>query len=107
MKFVKAFVSIAMSLLLIWALNTKFGDIPPVGKFLNPSTGFWQNAEDKNVPMEENLRLTGLKAKVIIRYDEHSIPHIFAQNDHDLYLAQGYVTARDRLWEMDVQTRQA
>jgi penicillin amidase len=107
MKFAKAVGSIALTLLLVWALNTKFGDIPPLGKFLNPSTGFWQNAENKNAPVIENLSLAGLKAKVVIRYDEHHIPHIFAQNDHDLYLAQGYITARDRLWEMDVQTRQA
>jgi penicillin amidase len=107
MKFAKAFGSLAITLLLIWALNTKFGDIPPIGKFLNPSTGFWQNAESKDASTAENLKLNGLKDKVVIRYDEHRIPHIFAQNDHDLYLAQGYVTARDRLWQMDIQTRSA
>jgi penicillin amidase len=107
MKFAKACISLAITLLLIWALNTKFGDIPPVGKFLNPSTGFWQNAESKDVSTAENLKLNGLKDKVVIRYDEHRIPHIFAKNDHDLYLAQGYVTARDRLWQMDIQTRSA
>jgi penicillin amidase len=35
------------------------------------------------------------------------VPHIFAENDHDLYYAQGYLTARDRLWQMDIQTRSA
>jgi len=107
MKFIKAIISITITLLLIWALQTKFGDIPPLGKFLNPSTGFWQNAESKNMPADESLLLTGLKGKVTIRYDEHMIPHIFAENDHDLYLAQGFVTARARLWEMDIQTRSA
>ncbi len=107
MKFVKAFVSLAVTLLLIWALETKFGDIPPIGEFLNPVTGFWQNAESKNNPSSENLHLNGLQGKVIIKYDDHRIPHIFANNDHDLYFAQGYVTARDRLWQMDIQTRSA
>ncbi len=102
-----AFASTLVTLLVIWALQTKFGDIPPIGKFLNPATGFWQNAESKNVSSEENLRLDGLQDKVIIRYDEHRIPHIFATNDHDLYYAQGYVTACDRLWQMDIQTRSA
>lgn len=74
---------------------------------MSPSEGFWQNAESKNEPVEENLQLDSLQGKVIIRYDEHRIPHIFAENDHDLYYAQGYVTARDRLWEMDIQTRSA
>ncbi len=97
----------AVTIAMIWALDNKFGDIPPIGTFLNPSTGFWQNAESKHILAAENLKLTGLLDKVIIRYDEHRIPHIFAQNDHDAYYAQGYVTARDRLWEMDIQTRKA
>jgi penicillin amidase len=107
MKFVKAFISIAVTAMLIWSLETKFGDIPPIGVFLNPSTGFWQNAESKHILAEENLKLPGLKDKVVIRYDDNRIPHIFAKNDYDLYYAQGYVTARDRLWQMDIQTRSA
>ena len=37
--------------------------------------------------------------------DNRMVPHIFAQNDHDLAYAQGYVTAMDRLWQMDIATR--
>jgi penicillin G amidase len=107
MKFIKAFISILITASLIWALETKFGDIPPIGAFLNPSTGFWQNAESKHILATENLKLPGLNDKVIIRYDENRIPHIFAQNDQDLYYAQGYITARDRLWQLDIQTRSA
>ena len=107
MKFFWALLSTAFTIALVWALGTKFGAIPPIGSFLNPATGFWQNAESKNSLIDANLELTGLQGKVIIKYDEHHIPHIFAQNDRDLYLAQGYVTARDRLWEMDIQTREA
>jgi penicillin G amidase len=106
MKFL-AFLSVTITLVLIWALQTKFGDIPPLGKFLNPATGFWQNAESKNTNAEETLQLGGLQGKVIIKFDEHRIPHIFADNDHDLYYAQGYLTAHDRLWQMDIQTRSA
>jgi len=107
MKFFKALLSLAITIVLIWALNTKFGSVPPIGAFLNPSTGFWQNAESKHFSATQNLDLTGLLDKVIIRYDDHRIPHIFAKNDHDLYYAQGYITAHDRLWEMDIQTREA
>ncbi len=58
--------------------------------------------------LPKNLKLTGLLDKVLIRYDEHRIPHIFVnKNDHDLYYTQGFITARDRLWEMDIQTRSA
>ncbi|WP_428330532.1 penicillin acylase family protein [Mucilaginibacter sp.] len=107
MKFVKAFFSLAITIVMIWALETKFGDIPAIGVFLNPSTGFWQNAESKNILPAEHLKLSGLIGKVTVKYDENRIPHIFAENDHDLYYAQGYITARDRLWQMDIQTRSA
>ncbi|MBK0378649.1 penicillin acylase family protein [Mucilaginibacter segetis] len=107
MKIFKAVLSVVVTLILIWALQTKFGDLPPIGKFLNPATGFWQNAESKDTDPSEELKLDGLQAKVTIKYDDNMVPHIFAENDHDLYYAQGYVTARARLWQMDIQTRSA
>ena len=107
MKFIKAGFSLALTIALIWILEIRIGQVPPIGPFLNPSTGFWQNAESKHQLAAENLTIPGLQQNVIIRYDENRIPHIFAKNDHDLYLAQGYVTARDRLWQMDIQTRSA
>lgn len=107
MKFIKAAISIVATIALILLLEIKIGPVPPIGPFLNPSTGFWQNAESKNILISEKLKLPGLIGKVIVKYDENRIPHIFAENDHDLYYAQGYVTARDRLWEMDIQTREA
>jgi penicillin amidase len=39
--------------------------------------------------------------------DRWGVPHIFARNEHDLFFAQGYVTAQDRLWQMDLQRRTA
>jgi penicillin amidase len=107
MKLIKALLSTLITLALIWALQTKFGDVPPLGKLLNPATGFWQNAESKNILANKSIKLKGLYGKITIKYDENMIPHIFAGNDHDLYFAQGYVTAMDRLWQMDIQTRSA
>ncbi|MBA2702356.1 MAG: penicillin acylase family protein [Blastocatellia bacterium] len=49
--------------------------------------------------------IPGLIDQVIIRRDERGIPYIQAKNDHDLYLAQGFVTAGDRLWQMDLLRR--
>jgi penicillin amidase len=109
MKLVKVGVSLIITVGLVYCLNRgwNFGSpIPPLGKFLNPFEGFWQNAETKKIP-DETLNLTGLKAEVVIRYDSLLIPHIYAQNDDDLYLAQGYITARNRLWQMEFQTHAA
>src|SRR5687768_12048596 len=49
--------------------------------------------------------LKGLKDQVIIKRDERGIPYIEAKNDEDLYFAQGYATAADRLWQMDLVRR--
>ena len=54
-----------------------------------------------------SLKIAGLQDRVTIRRDERGIPYIQAGNDHDLYFAQGYVTASDRLWQMDVFRRNA
>ncbi|RFZ90657.1 penicillin acylase family protein [Mucilaginibacter conchicola] len=107
MKVFKAIICLAFTGLLIWALQTKFGDIPPLGDFVNPSTGFWQNAESKNILATEKLKLKDLQDEVTVQFDDNRIPHIFAKNDHDLYYVQGYLTAQARLWQMDIQTRSA
>jgi penicillin amidase len=53
------------------------------------------------------LSLAGLRAEVTVRRDERGIPYIEAANEADLYFAQGYVVASDRLWEMDFLRRTA
>jgi len=53
------------------------------------------------------LQLKGLQDQVTIRRDERGIPYIQAKNDHDLYFAQGYATASDRLFQMDLFRRTA
>lgn len=53
----------------------------------------------------KNLSVAGLKEAVTVRRDARSIPYIEAKNDADLYFAQGYVTASDRLWQMDLLRR--
>ncbi len=47
------------------------------------------------------LTLTGLQDKVEIYRDEFGIPQIYAQNEADLFFAQGYVHAQDRFWQME------
>lgn len=90
---------------MVFALNTKFGDTPPLLKFLDPMAGFWNNAESKKIISAKEIKLAGTKDVVEIAFDDRMIPHIFANNDHDLYFAQGFVTAKHRLWQMDFQTR--
>src|SRR5437867_4131977 len=44
------------------------------------------------------LHLQGLHEPVEILTDRYGVPHIYAQNEDDLYFAQGYVHAQERLW---------
>lgn len=54
----------------------------------------------------EKIVLPQLGAEVSVRYDKYGIPSISAESIHDLFFAQGYIHARDRLWQMDVTRRQ-
>ncbi len=56
-------------------------------------------------PLDGTLRLPGLSAPVTVRRDAHGVPHIEAATLDDLLTAQGWVTAGDRLWQMDMARR--
>ncbi len=102
MKYVKFTLSLLLTACVFYGLNTKFGSIPPIGKFLNPYTGIWQNETDETIT--GTVSIDGLKDKVTVHYDAQLIPHIFAENEMDLYRSQGYITAKHRLWQMEFQT---
>ena len=53
----------------------------------------------------ETSKVPGLKQPVEIIRDQQGIPHIFAKNDDDLFFAQGYVMAQDRLWQTEMWRR--
>lgn len=54
-----------------------------------------------------SLKFSELKDAVLIRRDKRGIPYIEAKNENDLYFAQGFTTASDRLWQMDLLRRTA
>lgn len=54
---------------------------------------------------EKTLAIPGLRERVTVRRDDRGVPYIEAANDDDLFLAQGYITASDRLWQMDLYRR--
>jgi penicillin G amidase len=61
----------------------------------------------KDAAITKTTQVAGLHGRVTVRRDERGIPYIEATNDTDLYFAQGYVTASDRLWQMDFLCRTA
>ena len=55
--------------------------------------------------LDGRLQVKGLSAAVKVTRDSHGVPAIEAATLEDLFLVQGYVTAQDRLWQMDVMRR--
>ncbi len=55
--------------------------------------------------LDGTLAVKGLSAPVKVTRDNHGVPAIEAATLEDLFLAQGYVTAQDRLWQMDIMRR--
>lgn len=106
MRYTGAVLSTLFTLFIIFALSRPWGAIPAFGPLLSPFVGFWQNAETGQL-VDEKIELNGTQAPVTVIFDDLAIPHVFAQNDRDAYFAQGYLTARDRLWQMEFQTHAA
>ena len=63
-------------------------------------------AARKNLPTRRGtVQLPGLRKDVRVRWDPFAIPYISAENEADLFFAQGYLHAQDRLWQMDLNRR--
>jgi penicillin G amidase len=56
-------------------------------------------------PVEGEFRLAGLHEPVEILWDGYGVPHIYASDTHDLFFAQGYVVASERLFQMELSLR--
>jgi penicillin amidase len=72
-------------------------------------SGHWIKAamRDSLPALDGQAPLPGLSAAVVVRRDQHGVPHVAAATLDDLMEAQGYVTAQDRLWQMDMARRNA
>ena len=66
---------------------------------------FYHAARSSLAQLDGTIILSGLQSPVAVIRDEHGVPHITAANIEDLFFAQGYVTAQDRLWQMDMTRR--
>jgi penicillin amidase len=78
----------------------------PAGRAQAPES-FATLASRSVAQYDGTLALPGLKEPVEIVRDEWGVPHIYAQNLDDLFMAQGFVVAQDRLWQMELARRLA
>jgi penicillin G amidase len=99
------FASFLATLAIMTLLQLPLGPLPPAGNFFHPGTGFWANTETGYQSGSLTITGQGLNEPVEVFYNDRGVPHIFAGNNYDLYFAQGYVTARDRLFQLELQAR--
>lgn len=92
---------------LLFAGFSSIGPLPPLGPLLDPANGVWSTAASAVLAPVDNARLPGLSARVEVVFDDRGVPHIFAATEDDAYRALGFVVARDRLFQMEAQTRAA
>jgi penicillin G amidase len=88
-----------------WISTRGAGPLPPLSGLLDPSRGVWTAVTLPDLPATAAADIPGLTKPVEIRYDQRSVPHIFAATDLDAMRALGYVIARDRLFQIELQTR--
>jgi len=87
---------------LVIGLHFRFGLMPPLARFLSPFEGAFQiTLQDFQKP--GFYTISGKSGPIKIELDESLIPHISAETESDLFLGQGFITAKHRLWQMDFQ----
>ncbi|MGH9508785.1 MAG: penicillin acylase family protein [Terriglobales bacterium] len=72
------------------------------------ASGWFYYVATSSLPqLEGTIAVSGLGSRVTVVRDAQGVPHISAASLEDLFFAQGYVTAQDRLWQMDMARRYA
>jgi len=103
-----AVVAALLALLALGAASVvRIGPVPRLLPFLDPVRGVWAVAGAARPPAEHRAAIPGLTAEVDVRVDHRGVPHIFAATQEDAYRAMGYLVARDRLFQLELQTRAA
>ena len=82
------------------------GPLPALGPAFNPQTGAWTMAADAASYGAQTLHLDGLQHPAKVVLEANGTAHITASTDHDMFLAFGYVHAKFRLFQMDLERRQ-
>jgi penicillin amidase len=72
-----------------------------------PTDTLRDEAAKRLAQIDGSLDVPGLDSAVEVRRDRWGVPHIYAGTQHDLFFAQGFVAAQDRLWQMEMWRRQA
>ena len=90
---------------LLGVLAAGYGTVPALGPALDPGRGVWTSASGGELPHSQALHLPGLAHPVQVSFTSHGVPSVRAASQHDVFLALGYLQARFRLAQMDLERR--
>ncbi len=83
------------------------GSLPPLGALLEPAGGVWALGRAGSLGGDRTVTSPAFAGEVKVVVDDRGVPHIYAANELDAYRALGFAVARDRLFQLEAQTRAA
>ena len=107
MNWWRLLLALPLLIALLYVGARPVGPAPALGPLLEPAHGIWAMEREQVRSGNERVALRGLGSAVTVRYDLRGVPHITAATEYDAYRALGYVVARDRLFQLELQTRAA
>ena len=107
MRWLRLAIALPLLIALVHVGVRPAGPAPALGPLLDPARGIWAMEREQLRSGEQRVELRGLGSTVTVRYDLRGVPHITAATEYDAYRALGYVVARDRLFQLELQTRAA
>jgi penicillin amidase len=100
-----AAIAVCASAAVLVLLAVGYGPVPALGRALDPGHGAWTSAGGGLPVRSQTLTLPGLAHPVSVAFTSHGVPSIRAAGVADAFLALGYLHARFRLAEMDLERR--
>jgi len=104
-RIIHGVVALCVSGALLGLLAFGYGPVPALGRSLDPGRGAWAAAAGGVPVRSQTLTLPGLAHPVSVAFTGHGVPSIRAAGQPDAFLALGYLHARFRLTEMDLERR--
>ena len=106
LRIIHFLVSLVVALGILYVSAFGAGPLPPLGSALNIGKGVWTSASDARPLQTETLHFQELQQPVTVLFEQSGTAHIQAATDHDLFWTIGYLHARFRLTQMDLERRQ-
>ncbi|MFI6323041.1 penicillin acylase family protein [Nonomuraea sp. NPDC050556] len=98
-------VALATSVVAMLVAVQGVGPVPALGSVTNPQTGVWATGRDAQLPRDATLQLPALDGPAEVGFEANGVAHIKAGTDADLFRTVGYLHARYRLFQMEVERR--